>query len=79
MLTLLKVMLMTVFLFEVCRVIVIQPFDGNNTRSVVVLHNASIHYVNAVCSLISAAGALIKFLPPYSPDLNLTKEAFDQK
>ena len=56
----------------------IQPFDGNNSRSVVVLDNASIHHMEAVCDLISAAGALIRFLPPYSPDLNPIEEVFSK-
>ncbi len=57
---------------------IIQPFDGNNPRSVVVLNNASIHHVDAVCELISAAGALVRFLPPYSPDLNPIEELFSK-
>lgn len=57
---------------------IIQSFDGNNSRSVVVLDNASIHHVEAVCDLISAAGALIRFLPPYSPDLNPIEEVFSK-
>lgn len=57
---------------------IIQPFDGNNPRSVVILDNASIHHVDEVCSLISAAGALIRFLPPYSPDLNPIEEVFSK-
>ena len=57
---------------------IIKPFDGNNPRSVVILDNASIHHVDTVCDLISAAGALVRFLPPYSPDLNLIEELFSK-
>lgn len=39
-------------------------------RSIVVLDNASIHHVDAVVACIQNVGALVRFLPPYSPDLN---------
>ena len=61
-----------------CLLDVIQPFDGNNPRSVVVLDNASIHHLETVVDLIEAAGALVQFLPPYSPDLNPIEELFSQ-
>ena len=48
---------------------VIMPFDGVNPNSVVVLDNASIHHVDEVVQAIQATGAIIHFLPPYSPDL----------
>ena len=57
---------------------IIQPFDGSNPKSVVILDNASIHHVDAVVDLITAAGALVRFLPPYSPDLNPIEEVFSQ-
>ena len=44
----------------------------------VVLDNASIHHLSTVVDLISAAGALVRFLPPYSPDMNPIEEAFSK-
>ena len=62
-----------------CLLPILLPFDGgDNPRSVVVLDNASIHHVETVRQLISATGALVRFLPPYSPDLNPIEEAFSQ-
>ena len=61
-----------------CLLGIIQPFDGSNHRSVVVFDNASIHHLSTVVELISAAGALVRFLPPYSPDLNPIEEAFSK-
>ena len=61
-----------------CLLNIIQPFDGNNARTVVVLDNASINHVDAVVELKTAAGALVKFLAPYSLDLNLIEEVFSK-
>ena len=54
----------------------LQPFNGVNARSVVILDNASTHHVDGVVDLIESTGALVVFLPPYSPDLNAIEEAF---
>ena len=54
----------------------LQPFDGRNPHSVVVLDNASIHKVQEVIELFSFLGVIIKFLPAYSPDLNPIEEVF---
>ena len=54
------------------------PFNGTNPRSIVIMDNASIHHVKEVVSTIEGVGALIKFLPPYSPDLNPVEEVFAQ-
>ena len=43
-----------------------------------VLDNASIHHLETVVDLIEAAGALVRFIPPYSPDLNPIEELFSQ-
>lgn len=55
---------------------VLQPFNGSNRNSIVILDNASIHRVDEVCQLILSSGALLWFLPPYSPDLNPIEECF---
>ena len=46
----------------------LQPFNGINPNSVVVLDNCSIHYVEDVVALIHSVGARA-LPPPYSPDL----------
>ena len=46
--------------------------------TVVVFDNASIHHLETVVDLITASGALVRFLPPYSPDLNPIEEAFSK-
>ena len=43
-----------------------QPFDGENTRSILVLDNCSVHHVHEVSELLDEAGILHFFLPPYS-------------
>ena len=43
---------------------------------VVVLDNLAIHKDAAVRDRIEAAGALLRFLPPYSPDFNPIEQAF---
>ena len=48
----------------------LMPFDGINHNSIVVLDNASIHHTDAAVNAICGVGALVRFLPPYSPDLN---------
>ncbi len=37
---------------------------------------ASIHHVDQVVELITSVGALVRFLPPYSPNMNPIKEVF---
>ncbi len=54
----------------------LMPFNGLNAHSVVILDNASIHHVAIVQDIINSVGALVKFLPPYSPDLMPLEEVF---
>ena len=57
---------------------ILQPFDGVNAHSLVVMDNASIHHVDEVIDKIESTGAIVQFLPPYSPDLNPIEEAFSK-
>ena len=62
-----------------CLLPVLQPFNGLNPRSVVILDNASIHHVQHVKNLIETqAQSKLHFLPPYSPDLNPVEGVFSQ-
>ena len=51
------------------------PFDGVNPHSVVVMDNCSVHHIQQTVSMIGV-GAIVHFLPPYSPDLNPIEECF---
>ena len=48
------------------------------TLSVVIMDNALIHHVADVVDRISRTGAIIRFLPPYSPDFNPAEEVFSK-
>ena len=63
---------------EHCLVPVLQPFNGSNARSVVIMDNASIHHATSVVQCIQQTGAILRFLPPYSPDLNPAEEVFSK-
>ena len=63
---------------ESCLLPILNPFNGVNQRSVVIMDNASIHHVDTVQDLIERAGARLIFLPPYSPDLNPVEGVFSQ-
>jgi transposase len=43
---------------------------------IVILDNLSTHKMARVGELIAAAGAEVRYLPPYSPDLNPIEQAF---
>ena len=54
------------------------PFNGVNPHGIVILDNASIHHVQGIVEMINEVGALVLFLPPYSPDFNPIEEAFSK-
>jgi len=54
----------------------LQPFDGVNPCSIIVLDNAMIHHTGDIIQDLEEAGVLVYYLPPYSPDLNPIEEAF---
>ena len=57
----------------------LNPFNGINPRSVIIMDNASIHHVDEVVDLIETqTEARVCFLPPYSPDLNPVEGVFSQ-
>ena len=53
-------------------------FNGSNARSIVIIDNASIRHIDEVVQMVSSVGALLWFLPPYSPDLNPIEPVFSQ-
>ena len=57
---------------------ILSPFNGCNTKSVVILDNASIHHVDSVVNAILSTGALLRFLPAYSPDFNPIELVFGE-
>ena len=59
-----------------CLIPVLKPFNGVNEHSIVVLDNAAIHHVDNVVDAIQSTGALVQFLPLYSPDMNPIENAF---
>ena len=61
-----------------CLVPLLQHFNGTKFHSVVIIDNAAIHHVTTVVQKIQQTGALVYFLPPYSPDLNPTEAVFSK-
>ena len=63
---------------ERCVVPLLLPFNGTNPNSVLLMDNASIHHTESVASLVRGVGAMLHFIPPYSPDLNPIEECFSK-
>ena len=56
----------------------LHAFDGTAPRSIVVLDNASVHHADGIVHAIQSTGALVHFLPPYSPDFNPIEATFSK-
>ena len=56
----------------------LQPFNSINSNSVVIMDNCSIHHIPEVVELIQEVGAIVHFLPPYSPDYNPIEMTFSK-
>ena len=53
-------------------------FNRTNSHLVVVTDNASIHHLDKIAQMIAGVGALLRFLPPYSPELNPIEHVFSK-
>ena len=56
----------------------LMTFNGVNPHSVLIMDNCSIHHVDGIVQMVHEVGALVQFLPPYSPDYNPIEEAFSK-
>lgn len=56
----------------------LMPFNGINHNSIIIMDNCTIHHVSQVETIITDVGALVHYLPPYSPDLNPIEECFSK-
>ena len=53
---------------EKCLLPQLQPFNGVNEHSVVVMDNCSIHHISEIVkNMVEDVGALVHFLPPLPP------------
>ncbi len=57
-----------------CQAPLLQAFPGPN--SVVIMDNCAIHDKPALFAAVAARGAMVVFLPPYSPDYNPIEKLF---
>ena len=59
-----------------CLLPILMTYNGQNPSSVVIMDNASVHKRSAIQGIINGVGALLRFLPVYSPDLHPIEEVF---
>ena len=51
---------------------------SSNPHSIIILDNSSIHHVDGIADMIQEVGALVMYLPPYSPCYNPIEELFSK-
>ena len=51
-------------------------FDRSEPLSIIICDNASVHHSPELVRMCHDAGVLLKYLPPYSPDLNPIETSF---
>ena len=54
----------------------LMPYNGENPNSIVLLDNCSVHHANGVVDTMQDVGAIVHFLPPYSPDMSAIELLF---
>lgn len=62
---------------EKCLLPCLMPFNGKNPNSIVILDYCPIYHVAPVTELIRSVGAMVHYLPPYSPDYNPNCEIYN--
>ena len=56
----------------------LMPYNGENPNSIVLLDNCSVHHVDGVVDTMQDVGAIVHFLPPYSPDMSAIELLFSK-
>ncbi len=57
---------------------ILQPFNGTNSNSIIIMDNCSIHHVHEVQEVLTDSGIMAHYLPPYSTDYNPIELAFSK-
>ena len=66
------------YLLNLFEIAILEPFNGTNSHSVVVMDKASVHHHEEVADIITGVGSIVRFLPPYSPELNPIENVFSK-